>query len=95
MKDADFHRQFESLANGDVQVGTLPEWLHVTGNCAWYVYQGPYYGIPDAWQQFMRKVHAKKLQGAGPPGDLYVCNPADHESDGGKKLMTIFWAPLK
>jgi len=38
MKDADLHRQFESFANGHVQVGEMPEWMHVRGNCAWYVY---------------------------------------------------------
>ena len=53
MKDADIHRQFESLANGDVQIGELPEWLHVRGTCAWYVYQGPYSGLGNARQTFM------------------------------------------
>jgi hypothetical protein len=49
MNDADLHRQFESLANGDVQVGEMPEWMHVRGRCGWYVYQGPYSSLGDAW----------------------------------------------
>jgi effector-binding domain-containing protein len=94
MNDADIHRQFESFANGDVQVGELPDWLHVHGKCAWYVYQGPYSGLGNAWQTFMGKVHAKGLQGPSPPGDLYVCDPGEHQADGGAKMMTVFWVPL-
>lgn len=40
MTDAEVHRQFESFANRDVQVGELPEWMHLRGRFAWYVYQG-------------------------------------------------------
>lgn len=43
----------------------------------------------------MKKAHDEKIMPVGPPGDIYVCNPQDHESDGGAKLMTIFWAPVK
>jgi hypothetical protein len=48
MKDADLHRQFESLADAEVQVGEMPEWLQVRGKCTWYVYEGPYGGLGDA-----------------------------------------------
>jgi hypothetical protein len=42
----------------------------------------------------MKKVRAKKLQAAGPPGDLYICDPQDHEVDGGAGMLTLMWAPL-
>ncbi len=56
---------------------------------------GPFSGLGDAWQTFMRKVHAKGLQGPGPPADVYICDPGEHQPDGGAKMMTVFWAPLK
>ena len=89
------HKQYDRLANGAVQVGELPPSTRVKGKVAWYVYQGPYTGLGDAWQEFARKRTAAKLRGQGSPGDVYVCDPMDHEKDGGKKLLTILWAPLK
>lgn len=61
MNHEDLHRRFESFANGDVQVGEMPEWMHTRGKCAWYVYQGPYHGLGNAFGTFMGKVHAKGL----------------------------------
>ncbi len=43
----------------------------------------------------MTKVHAQKIRPIGPPGDVYVCDPDDHEADGGANLTTILWAPLE
>jgi hypothetical protein len=42
----------------------------------------------------MRKVHAKGLQGHGPPGDVYICDPGEHQPEGGAKMMTVFWTLL-
>jgi hypothetical protein len=49
MNDAEIHRQFQRFANKDVQLGPLPEWTHVRGECVWYVYQGPYGALGDGW----------------------------------------------
>jgi len=38
----DLHKQYEKFVNGAIQVGELPDWMHVEGKVAWYVYQGPY-----------------------------------------------------
>ena len=90
-----FHKEYDRLANGPVQVGELPAWSHVKGKVAWYVYRGSYAGLGQAWQKFAQKRTAAKLAGYGAPGDLYVCDPADHPVDREAKLLTILWAPLK
>jgi hypothetical protein len=38
----DIHKQYDKFANGTVQVGELPEWMHIKGKVAWCVFQGPY-----------------------------------------------------
>ncbi len=87
---------YDSHANADVQVGVLPSWMHVSGKVAWYVYQGPYEGISEAWQTFMAKVRAARPGTiVGPPGDVYVCDPGDHQGDAQAKLTTILWAPIQ
>ncbi len=95
MKCADVHKQFDRYANGKVQVGELPAWMHVQGKVAWYVAQGPYAKLSDMWREFMRKTQGSKIVAAGPPGDVYVCDPDDHVADSQQKLTTIFWAPVK
>lgn len=92
----DIHKQYDRFANGPVQAGELPPWMHVHGRVAWYVYAGPYRGLSEGWGTFMRKAHAAHGgELAGPPGDVYVCDPADHEGEAEAKLITIMWAPLK
>jgi len=39
---SDVHKQFDKFADGKVQVGELPKWMHVSGKVAWNVFQGPY-----------------------------------------------------
>jgi hypothetical protein len=39
---SDVHKQFDKFADGKVQVGELPKWMHVSGKVAWKVFQGPY-----------------------------------------------------
>jgi hypothetical protein len=29
------------------------------------------------------------------PGDVHICDLAEHQGDGGGKMMTVFRAPLK
>jgi hypothetical protein len=90
------HRAYDGLANGDVQVGKLPPWMHVQGNVAWYVFQGSYAALSDAWASFMQKALASKVGDlGGPPGDVYVCDPLDHLAEADEKLTTILWVPLK
>ncbi len=61
--------------------------MRVNGKVAWYVFQGPYRELPDAWAIGSGKV-------SGPPGDVYVCDPVDHKGTE-EKLITILWAPVK
>lgn len=90
------HRDYDGLANGDVQVGELPSWTHVRGPVAWYVFQGPYATLSDAWASFMQKALASGVgELVGPPGDLYVCDPLDHLGQTEEKLTTLLWVPLK
>ena len=91
----EIHREFDGFANGSVQIGELPPWTHVRGRMAFYVYQGPYNGLGDAWQDFARKKGALDLEFHGPPGEVYVCDPSDHPGDAQKTMLTILWAPLK
>lgn len=60
MNEDDIHRQFESFANEDVQVGEMPEWLHVRGQFIWYVDQGPTAGSAArgrrSWEKSTREV---------------------------------------
>lgn len=89
------HRAYDGLANGAVQVGELPSWMHVRGKVAWYVFQGPYAGLSDAWADFMQKALASDIGGVtGPPGDVYVCDPLDHLDELQGTLTTILWAPV-
>jgi len=39
---SDVHKQFDKFADGKVQVGELPKWMHVSGKVAWNVFQEPY-----------------------------------------------------
>lgn len=90
------HRTYNRLANGEVQAGQLPRWMHVRGQVAWYVFQGSYEGLADAWATFMQKALSSDIgEVTGPPGDVYVCDPLDHLEDEQSRLTTILWAPLK
>ncbi|MFQ5552419.1 MAG: hypothetical protein ACE5EW_01670 [Thermoplasmata archaeon] len=90
------HRMYDELAHGAVQAGELPSWMHVQGKVAWYVIQGPYDRLGDAWAEFMQKALASPIgEVAGPPGDVYVCDPLDHLGEEQEKLTTILWVPLK
>ncbi|MCI4348953.1 MAG: hypothetical protein L3J93_01875 [Thermoplasmata archaeon] len=69
----------------------------MTGPVLWYVSQGPYSGLGEAWSVFMRKARATfpSAELAGPPGDVYVCAPEDHAGSGAARLTTLMWAPLR
>lgn len=95
MSCIDIHKQFDKFANGKVQVGQLPEWMHVTGKVAWYVYQGPYSDLPKGFDTFWKKFGEAKLQMAGAPGDVYICSPECHKEDKQVKMLTILWCPVK
>jgi hypothetical protein len=89
------HREYERHACGKVQIGSLPTWMHVNDQVAWYVFKGPYSSLPEAWNEFMKK--ARSLSTAklsGPPGDVYLCDPIEHKGDE-KSMITILWAPVK
>ncbi|HKV90818.1 MAG TPA: hypothetical protein VJQ43_06465 [Thermoplasmata archaeon] len=89
------HAEYDRLANGALQVGTLPKWMRVQGKVAWYVAQGPYSGLPEAWQKFHHGLGAARAgRPDGPAGDVYVCDPDDHRTDGGRQLLTILYLPI-
>ena len=93
---AEVHRVYDVLANGEVQTGELPTWMHVLGPVAWYVYQGPYDSLSEGWASFMQKALATGVgELTGPPGDIYVCDPLDHLEAEQEKLTTILWVPLR
>lgn len=89
------HREYDRFANGKIQTGTLPSSMHVNGKVAWYVFQGPYRGLADAWTKLGKELQAMGPgKFSGPPGDVYACTPADHKGSE-EKLITILWAPMK
>jgi hypothetical protein len=91
----EFHKQFDGIASGPLQMGSLPPALRVTGKVAWMVYAGPYRDLGEkGFGAFWPKLRAAKLTMHGAPGDLYVCPPEVHEAEGGKGMLTILWAPL-
>jgi hypothetical protein len=60
------------------------------------VYAGPYEDLgEDGFAAFWQKFRAARLQMQGPPGDLCICPPEAHEADGGKRMLTILWAPVE
>ena len=89
------HQEYDTKSNGKVEVGILPPWMRVNGRVAWYVFQGPYKRLPDGWNEFWKKFGQNStLKVGGPPGDVYVCMPREHEGNE-DSMITIFWAPLK
>ncbi len=90
------HKALDAKANGEIQVGELPEWAHVRGKVAWYVFQGPYQDLSTkGWDMFWRKFAAGNFTMEGAPGDVYACSPGCHKEDRGEKMLTIFWAPVR
>jgi hypothetical protein len=90
------HADYDRLANAGVQIGELPDWMHVRGAMCWHVYEGPYDGLGKGWERFMRKAqeaHRERL--ASPPGDVYVCDPEDHKAEKQGDMITILWCPVK
>lgn len=88
------HKDYDRLANAGVNVGELPRWMRVQGKVAWYVFEGPYSRLAEGWDAFHRKVAAtKRTDLVGPPGDVYVCDPNEHEADP-EKTITILFMPL-
>ncbi len=86
------HKEYDKQADGKVQTGTLPAWMHVNGKVAWAVFKGSYRRLPEGWSDFMMKT--RSLPTAGPPGDVYVCEPSNHKTDE-DTMLTILWVPLK
>jgi len=69
--------------------------MHVSGRVAWYVFQGPYSKLSEGWTGFLEKARSlPTVNLTGPPGDVYVCDPAEHKGKE-ESIITIFWAPIK
>jgi len=91
---AGVHQEYERYANGKVQKGVLPPWMHVKGKVVWYVHQGSYKGLPEAWAKFGKELSSMRTKKfGGPPGDVYACDPMNHKGSE-ETLITILWAPL-
>ncbi len=88
------HERFDVLANAEAQVGEFPEGMRVRGKAFWWVHQGPYNGLPGAWRTLGEKFAETDLQSTGPPGDIYICDPADHQEDP-ENILTILWNPVE
>ena len=90
------HRDYDRFANKEVQSGELPGWMNIKGKVCFYVYQGPYSGLSQAWPTFMGKAQATfSGKVTGPPGDVYICDPTEHTGSAERTLITILWAPMK
>lgn len=88
------HAQYDPIANGDGQVGSLPDWLRVQGKVFWWVHQGAYQGLGAAWTVFHAKAAGAGVRPAGPPGEVYVCDPDDHR-DRPEEILTLLWIPVE
>lgn len=89
------HKEFDRQANGKIEIGSLPRWTNVDGRVVWYVFQGPYKSLPEAWSGFMGKARAlSKVKFSGPPGDVYVCNPEEHKGEE-NSMITFLWVPIE
>lgn len=89
------HKALDAFANGDVRVGEMPAYTHVTGRVAWYVYRGSYRDLQaKGWDLFWRKFTVANVKMEGAPGDVYVCNPGCHKEDREENMLTILWAPV-
>src|SRR2546428_5774336 len=90
----EFHRANDRIANGEVQAGKLPPFMHVEGRVAWYVAQGSYSKLGEMWREVMKKNPAQKVPGVGPPWGIYVFDPGG-DKDPPETLSTIKWGPPK
>jgi len=70
---SDVHKQFDKFADGKVQVGELPKWMHVSGKVAWNVFQGPYSELgSNGFSAFWKRNGKAKLEMDGPP-EMFTC----------------------
>jgi hypothetical protein len=84
------HRQFDPIANGELQSGALPSWTRVHGKVAWWVVRGPPSSLGSAWESFHQKVGQTLLgRPDHPPGDVFICRPEDHTAEEQRNLLTI------
>jgi hypothetical protein len=89
------HQEYDAIANGKIQVGTLPDWTRIGGRVAWWVAKGPFSGLNEAWATFHRKLgEARPGRADGPPGIVFACNPDDHVADREANVLTIMYLPL-
>jgi hypothetical protein len=89
------HRQFDPIANGDIQTGILPSWTRVQGKVAWWVVRGPLSSLGSSWAAFHQKVgESRSGRPDGPPGEIFICRPEDHAADQQQGLLTILYLPL-
>jgi hypothetical protein len=92
----DMHEEYGQYANGDVQVGELPDNFNVKGKVAWYIYKGPYATLCSiGWSAFWEKYAQLQLTPRGSPGDIYICNPGCHEEDHQEEILTLIFCPVE
>ena len=92
--DPEVHKRFRPLADEDrPQLGEFPD-LKIRGPVLYKVHRGPYAHLGSAWGDFFTRFNdQKEWVPAGPPGDLYVCNPAPHAADGFREVLTLSSVP--
>jgi effector-binding domain-containing protein len=84
------HAEFDGVAAGRVQTGTLPEWTSVHGKVAWSLSKGAYEKLPAAWDSFVKEAMSRETR--GPAGDVYLCTPGEHAPE---RMLTILYVPVR
>src|SRR3989442_2738751 len=85
----EFHRANDRIANGEVQAGKLPPFMHVEGRVAWYVAQGSYSKLGEMWREVLTKNRAPKIPGVGAPGGNYSFDPAGDQGNRQTRLPLL------
>ena len=94
--DPEVHGRFRPLADEDDLIAGRLEDLRIKGDVLYKVHRGPYSGLGAAWGEFFRRFNdQQEWVVAGPCGDLYVCNPAAHQEDNFREVLTVLFCPVK
>jgi len=94
--DPQVHGRFRPLADEDDLIAGRLEDLRIKGDVLFKVHRGPYSGLGAAWGEFFRRFNdQQEWVVAGPCGDLYVCNPAVHQEDGFREVLTVLFCPVR
>jgi len=87
----------DKFANGKVQAGELPNWMHVSGKVAWYVFQGPYselgskgFSVRMSVPEFVCEVSPTSFFMTQPFEETYATQPYFTQKDDFRNTYTRF-----